>query len=110
MSFPIYRADLQDATSPKLDLSSVELPESSTFVEKRVLTLSKQITQAAARGDKNITLTIVISKNVEPVSAGLIVNFPDTTFTVGSNTNGVEQNPSGAGPRGSSTPIVVSWD
>jgi hypothetical protein len=106
MSFPILRADLQDPASPKLDLSSVTLPESSTFVEKRVLTLSKQVTTAAAAGKKSVNVSVVIKTNVEPVSAGLKVNFPDATITVEGNTHG----PPRGGPGGRATQVLVSWD
>jgi len=101
MSFPIYRADLQNSSSPKLDLSSVVIPETSTFVEKRIFTLSKQITDAAKQSKKTITLSIVIEKNVEPVTAGLKVNFPDISFIVNSG------NKPGGGKM--ATPIVVDW-
>ena len=104
MSFPILRADLNDAASPKLNLESVELPESSTFVEKRVLTLSKIITVAAVQGSKTANLHIVIADNVEPVLAGLKVNFPDVTFTVEGGVNVSEMDRPGRG-----TPIVVDW-
>ena len=106
MSFPILRADLQDTASPKLDLSSVSLPESSTFVEKRVLTLSKQVTKAAAEGKKSVNVSIVIQANVEPVSNGLKVNFPDATITVEASPHG----PPRGGPGGRGTQVVVSWD
>jgi len=105
MSFPILRADLNDVSSPKLNLESVELPESSTFIEKRVLTLSKQITAAATEGKKTVRLHIVIAANVEPVLAGLKVNFPDVTFTVEGDAN---VPPMGRPGRG--TPIVVDWN
>ena len=82
MSFPILRADLNDVTSPKLNLSDVELPETSIFTDKRVLNLSKEITNAALSGLKSCTVSIFIKKNYEPVSAGLKINFPDVTFTV----------------------------
>jgi hypothetical protein len=109
MSFPIHRADLQDVASPKLNLDSVTLPESSTFVEKRVLTLSKQVTEAAVSGKKSVTLTVVIPANVEPVSAGLKVNFPDATIVVEGNKNGAERLSRG-GPGDRATHVVVSWD
>jgi hypothetical protein len=109
MSFPILRADLQDPASPKLDLSSVTLPESSTFVEKRVLTLSKQVTTAAAAGKKSVNVSVVIKTNVEPVSAGLKVNFPDVTFTVeGSKDNAPAPHRGSRGER--PTKVVVNWE
>jgi len=111
MSFPIHRVDLNDVASPKLDISSVTLPESSSFIEKRILTLSKQITKAAADGKKNVTLTIVILTNVEPVSAGLKVNFPDVTFTTNdTNTVSASQGPPRGGPGGRGTQVVVNWE
>ena len=115
MSFPIHRADLQDAASPKLVINAVTLPESSTFIEKRVLIFSKQVAAAAVAGKKSVTLTVVIPTNVEPVSAGLKVNFPDATIVVESNPNGAQipsrGGPGGpGGPGGRATPVVVSWD
>jgi hypothetical protein len=101
MSFPISRADLQNPASPKLDLSSVVLPENTPFVDKRILVLSKQVTEAAKQGKKNITLTIIVQKNVEPVSAGLRVNFPDATITVNPENKPV-------GPK-MYTPLLVDW-
>jgi len=101
MSLPIHRVDLQNAASPKLNLSSVVLPETATFPDKRVLTLSKQIVAAAKEGKKTVTVNIVVEKNVEPVSAGLKVNFPDATITVNSNSN-----PAGGRV---ATPIVIDW-
>lgn len=101
MSFPIYRVDLQDVSSSKLDLSSVVLPETATFVEKRVLHFSKQVTDAAKKGDKKATLKVVIEKNVEPVSAGLKVNFPDVTLTVNPENKPV-------GPKMPTT-VVIDW-
>lgn len=109
MSFPIYRADLQDPTSPKLVLDAVTLPESSTFIEKRVLNFSKQVATAAISGKKSVNLTVVIPTNVEPVSAGLKVNFPDATIVVESNPN-APPGPSRGGPGGRATQVVVSWD
>ena len=109
MSFPIYGADLNDVASPKLNLSSVELPEGSTFVEKRVLTLSKQITAAAVNGEKECKVNIVMPTNVEPVSAVLKVNFPDATITVDNTVDG-HRAPSTPGPRGGrNTTVVVNW-
>jgi len=106
MSFPILRVDLNDLTSLKLNLESVELPESSTFVEKRVLTLSKAITAAALEGKKTVDLLIIMAENVEPVSAGLKVNFPDVTFTVEgeSNETSTDRRHFGRG-----TTLVVDW-
>jgi len=101
MSFPISRADLQNPASPKLDLSSVVLPETVPFVDKRVLVLSKEVTEAAKKGKKNATLTIIVQKNVEPVTAGLKVNFPDATITVNPENKPV-------GPK-LYTPVVVDW-
>jgi hypothetical protein len=106
MSFPILRTDLQDPTSPKLNISSVTLPEPSTFIEKRVLTLSKQIAEAAISGKKTVTLNIIVPTNLEPVSSGLKVNFPDVTFTVEENKDN-----SGRGGRGERpTKVTVSWE
>jgi hypothetical protein len=107
MSFPILRADLNDVSSPKLNLESVELPESSSFIEKRVLTLSKQIVAAAAEGKKTVRLHIVVAENVEPVSSGLKVNFPDVTFTIEGN---ADETPGGRGRIGRGTPVVVDWN
>ena len=103
MSFPILRADLNDVASPKLNIRTLELPESSTFIENRVLTLSKMITSAAAGGKKTVNLVIVVSENVEPVSAGLKVNFPDVTFTV-QDESSVDRERYGRG-----TTVVVDW-
>ena len=101
MGFPIYRADLKNVGSPKLDLSSVVLPEGHTFIDKRLLTLSKQIVATAKEGKKTVTLNIMIEDNVQPISAGLKANFPDATITVKSN----------IGPFGgkSATPIDIDW-
>jgi len=109
MSFPILRADLQDPTSPKLNISSLTLPESSTFIEKRVLTLSKQIAEAAISGKKTVTLNIIVPTNLEPVSSGLKVNFPDVTFTVeGSKDNAPAPHRGSRGER--PTKVVVNWE
>jgi len=99
MSFPILRVDLLNKDSPKLNISSVELPETSTFIEKRVLVFSKQIAQAAKDGKTTCTINIVVQRNVEPVTDGLKVNFPDIKFTF---------TPTSVGGRGS-TPVVVDW-
>jgi hypothetical protein len=107
MSFPILRVDLNDLASPKLNLHSVELPESSTFVEKRVLTLSKAITAAALEGKKSVNLFVVVAENVDPVSAGLKVNFPDVTLTVEGESN---EAPKNGGPYGRGTKLVVNWN
>jgi hypothetical protein len=112
MSFPIYRADLQDVSSPKLHIDSITLPESSTFIEKRVLTLSKQILNAITKGQKSVDLFIIIAANVEPIIAGLKVNFPDVSINVKDNSEGLlpGQAPKSGGPDGRATQLVVNWE
>jgi len=82
MSFPIHRADLNNVESPNLNLDSVVLPSTATFIDNRVLTLSKQITAAALEGKKTCNLTIIIPQNVYPVCSGLVNNFPDVNFSL----------------------------
>jgi hypothetical protein len=102
MSFPILRSDLNDVNSDKLNLELLDSLQKSTFIERRVVNLSKQIIEAALEGKKNVTLTIVMPENVEPVSSGLKVNFPDVSFDV--QTTELEDNR----PK-KPTNVVVDW-
>ena len=109
MSFPILRADLNMSFSPKLKIDSLTIPNTSTFVEKRILTLSKQIAAAAIAGKKTHTVKVVVQSNLEPVLKGLKENFPDAVFTVSgeSTTEGLTGR-GGLGEKG--TFITISWE
>lgn len=109
MSFPILRADLNIPDSSKLQINSLSIPGSSTFIEKRILALSKNIVSAAVSGKKNHTVTIVIKANVEPVSAGLKANFPDATFTFNGGPNADELSDRDDYSR-RETAITISWE
>jgi len=108
MSFPILRADLNIPTSPKLKIDSLTVPDTSTFVKKRILTLSKQIAAAAAQGKKTHTVNIVVQANLEPVTAGLKENFPDSTFTT-SEESPIQGTPGRGGLGGRGTALIIDW-
>jgi hypothetical protein len=108
MSFPIFRADLNNVESPKLNINNISTPDSSTFVERRIHTLSKQIISAALAGNKTYLVNIIVAANVEPISVGLKENFPDLTFTISNNSN-EEPDEVPRRPHGPATSILVDW-
>jgi hypothetical protein len=89
MSFPILRDNLNNVSSAVEYISTLNNTNNniSSFIERRVHDLSKDVLNQSVNGNNNIDIQIIMATNYEPILEGLQKNFPDCKFISDVSTN-----------------------
>jgi hypothetical protein len=79
-SYPLFRADLNHITSPKLDIDETlyfEHPDDDNYARNRIYNLSVSVVKNAKLNRKTCAWPLSDLSTVDAIVEGLKANFPD---------------------------------